>query len=154
MPLATASPLLGLTVTRERGNLGFSARLAGLKIYSECISCLGGISERTIIENNSLHWKIPRSKAARSLNPYIQIQPLMSNLLLYWKNIFVVLEKHLQAINEIHLAEGDNGILGGEGVAGTSTTSYRDTERTPQLCLRLFLSLIATTADTIPALTS
>jgi hypothetical protein len=37
-------------------------------MYSEGISRLGGISERTIIENNSLHWKIPRSFAVRSFN--------------------------------------------------------------------------------------
>ncbi len=39
-----------------------------LKMHSELISRLGGISERTIIENNSLHWKIPRRFAARSFN--------------------------------------------------------------------------------------
>ncbi len=39
-------------------------------MYSERISRLGGISERTIIENNSLRWKIPRSFAARSVNAF------------------------------------------------------------------------------------
>jgi hypothetical protein len=74
---------------RDGGRFGFSVRLAGLKMYSA---------------------RMPRSFTARSLNPYIQIQPLMSNL-------FVVLGKHLQGMEAIHLSEGDNGILG-EGGGG------------------------------------
>jgi hypothetical protein len=37
-------------------------------MYSGRISRLGGISQRTIIENNSWHWKIPRSLAASSFS--------------------------------------------------------------------------------------
>jgi hypothetical protein len=33
-----------------------------LKMYSDRNSRLGGISERTIIENNSLHWKLLAAK--------------------------------------------------------------------------------------------
>ena len=38
-------------------------------MYSERTSRLGGVSERTLIENNSLDGKIPRSFAARSFSP-------------------------------------------------------------------------------------
>jgi len=37
-------------------------------MHIERNSRLGGISERTIGENNSLHWKIPCGFAARSFN--------------------------------------------------------------------------------------
>jgi len=37
-------------------------------MYSERSSRLGRISERAMIENNSLDWKIPRSFAARTFN--------------------------------------------------------------------------------------
>jgi hypothetical protein len=66
-------------------------------------------------------------------------------------NLFVVWGRLLQGINEIHLLEGDNGILEEGGMAGTSTASYKDTERTPQLCLQLFWSFITTLAYAMPA---
>ena len=38
-------------------------------MYSERSSRMGGISERTLIENNSLHGKIPHRFAVRNLQP-------------------------------------------------------------------------------------